>query len=235
MFRYMLEGRHTQNEWLNWAFVTTFVLSLLSPPSIGWAVNTLHGTVQAQMGQVDTLSQDTQADAEITQTLGPDGGSIVVGFLGEPREVAFAPGALLREVDITVSVSATPDTDYPDYPALREIYPPELLNYISPKLTAELPSDALDWQNDDATADLINFDPGVNPGAYDEDMLISAEIRIRMKNGENNLDFANYDLGDYAVLGPVPLRLSYQYGGVPVITSISVQIVDETALYGDLP
>ncbi len=187
------------------------------------------------MNQVDILLQDVQADAEITQTLGPDGGSIVVDFLGEPREVFFEPGALLREVDITVKVSATPDTDYPDYPALREIYPPELLNYISPKLTVELLSDALDWQNADATADLINFDPGVNPGAYDEDMLIGAEIRMRMKNGENALYFTGYRLGGYAVLGPVPLQSSYQNDGAPAITSISVQIVDKTALYGDLP
>ena len=204
---------------MNWALITTVVL-------------TLSGSVAISLEQVVIHAQADEGEVSVTQILGSDGGTVSVDFGGAPRQVVIPAGALLKNVPVTVTVSATPDTDYPDDAELRRTYPPELLKYISPKLTIELPLEALDWQSDDVLRELLYLAPGFNEGAFRSDLLVRAEIRTELATGENSLDFKAYGLDEFVTVRAAKLQLDYR-NGAPANLKLSVQVVDETALYKD--
>ena len=201
---------------MNWALMATVVL-------------TLSGSVAVSLERVVYAKADEDS-VSVTQVLGSDGGTISIDFGGALRQVVIPAGALLRTVPVMVTVNATPDTDYPDNAELRRTYPPELLKYISPKLTVELPLEALDWQSDNVLKELLYLAPGFDEGAFGSDLLVRAEIRTELATGENSLDFKAYGLDEFVTVRAAKLQLDYR-NGVPDNLNLSVQIVDETALY----
>ncbi len=217
---------YESDDGVNWTLVTTVAISLVNPFHLGLAVNTSQETVQAQLDQANILLQNAQGEVEVTETVGAEGGTISVDFDGAPRQVVIPAGALLRAVTVTVTVSAIPDTDYPDLEELRRTHPPELLNYISPKLTVELPLEALDWQSANAIKELMYLSSGVNKGDYDADAYVFVETRTQLADGTNLLGYEHYNLDEFTVVRAGDLQFSYQ-DDVPTTFRISNQVVSQ--------
>ena len=212
---------------MNWALITTVVLTLSSSYPTDFTGFTRNGSVTVPLEQV-VYAQADKDEVSVTRVLGSDGGTISVDFGDALRQVVIPAGALLTTVPVTVTVNATPDTDYPDNAELRRTYPPELLKYISPKLTVELPLEALDWQNSEDLTELLYLSPGFNKGTYQEGVPIRAEIRTKLADGTNTLSFDPYSPDAFVTVFATDLRVSF-YDEASDTLEISVQIVDETA------
>ena len=210
---------------MNWALITTVVLTL----SGSYSTDLARSFVTVLLEQV-VYAQTDEGEVSVTQVLGSNGGTISVDFGDALRQAVIPVGALLTTVPVVVTVNATPDTDYPDNAELRRTYPPELLKYISPKLTVELPLEALDWQNSEDLTELLYLSPGFNKGTYQEGMPIRAEIRTKLADGTNTLSFDPYSPDAFVTVFATDLRVSF-YDEAPDTLEISVQIVDETARY----
>ena len=201
---------YESDDGINFTLITTIALTLTNPFNVGLAItNTTSQTTTAQFEQVNLLIQPTDTDVEVIQNIGPAGGTISVEFAGATREVIFPAGAVLTEVPVKVTLSTTPNTTYPDDEQLRSLHPPDQLKYISPLMTVEMPLNTLDWQNPDSLKQLMFLDPGFYEGTYNEDLVITAEIRIQTIGGADGLQFDYYWPGE--PIGIIAAQLSLNY------------------------
>ena len=218
---------------MNWALLTTITLILATPFNIGFSRNNNTETTQAQFDKVEVQAQTDEESVTVIQTLGPDGGTIVVNFMGQPRVVKFSPTTLLHEVSIKMTVTTEVNKTYFGDPILNmEHGVPELVDYISPQIILEIPSNALDWQNVDIYKALIGLSPGFNDGLvlnihYAH---IVAEVRIWSADNEQLILPNSYRASnDFAVVRAGDLQVGLR-NGAPDIIRISAQVVDKSRI-----
>ena len=219
---------------MNWTLLTTIMLALASLFNIGITYGSNTGTTQAQFDKIEVQAQTDNKSVTVTQTLGPDGGSIVVDFMGQPRVVKFAPTALLHEVSIKMTVTTEVNKTYFGDPIWNmEHGVPELVDYISPQIILEIPSNALDWQNVDIHKALIGLSPRFNDGLVlnTHDAHIRAEIRIWSADNSEQLILLRSYLAsnDFAGVAAGDIQIGLR-NGAPDIIRISMQVVDKSRI-----
>ena len=221
---------------MNLPLITTIILTLASIFNLGLASGNNTGTTQTLFDKLELQAQTDEESVTVTQTLGPDGGSIVVDFMGHPREVIFAPGALLAEIPIKVTVTKIPNTFYFDRGELIKFYPIDDLEYVSPQVIIEFPLSALNWQEGlggDPARALFGVSPGYFDPDFEDERYVRAEIRATPANGGDDFFSSNYRKGTFAAIRAINLKYLFYANGAPEVLKTSVQIVDEKLHYED--
>ncbi len=216
----------------NWKSIVIITLSLANLLNLGIAKS---GLSTAQIDRLELQAQTDEESVTVTQTLGPDGGSIIVDFMGQPREVYVASGTLRYNVAIKVTVTKQVDKSYHDREIIEKFYPIEYLEYVSPRIIVELPMDAVavDWEKRQGARGLFGVDPKYFDPDFDNESYVSAEIRTTTSEGYDSLDSMPYHSGGwFAMIYATNLRISY-HDKPPETLKISVQIVDRKALFED--
>jgi len=209
---------------MSWKILATIAVTFLSLFHLGLASKPSIAT--PRFNKIDVQSQTDEESVTVTQTLGPAGGSIIVDFMGQPREVNFVPGALRYNVAIKVTVTNQVDKTYHDRDRLEKFYPIEYLDYVSPRIIVELPLDALDWQSSEHVKGLIGVHPKYFDPNFDNQRFVSAEVRVLTAEGYDIFDSVSYySPGHAAGIYATDLKIDFK-DNPPEILKLSVQIVD---------
>ena len=221
---------------VNWLLVVSAVLALDTPMNLGLATATPNETVAATFTDVKAQKTDlSQGDVVVEAIGGPS--DVSVGYelyestTGRIRNEGhasayFDEGALQADTKVTVTISETPATNYPEDDYFAQNYPADKVRHLGPLVTTEVPMNALNWQGSSEDT-LVLVTPSFYKGALEttETRNIFMEVRILRPDGQ--LVFYTFDYGFFgdAAINNLFLQTNL-LGSVPETLKISVQAVD---------
>ena len=186
-------------------------------------------TTVASSGQSVQVALATGTKQTVTLT---DDGSdspilhIDLPFKDNVAEVSFNRTYMTLPVDVSVSLSTTNATTYPEGNTYSTLYPPENVVPLGPLFQFELPYDAIEF-NDDPTQRVIAVAPVLNPefrGFFYPADPLGVEVRIRRADGSESFSLEEYVAGGVIIVYKGAFDLAYG-GNPPDVIRVSVQPV----------
>lgn len=222
--------------------VTSTVLALNTFLNLGLATSTPNGTVAAAFTNVQAQETDTQGDVIVEEMLG-DGDRSISHKLYDNNSgrlfnegiagATFGETALTKPVNVKLTVSEVPATDYPDADYFAQNYQADEVRHLGPLVTVDVPLDALNWQAEDEKS-LILITPSFYEGALETTQTRNIFLEVRIPRTDGQLVFYTFD---YGFLGKASITGTFLQtnllGSVPETLKISVQAVDLSRILPD--